>query len=81
MQDTEMTGIQNELDFAKALNNKQYCQLNPNAAKFIKQLHPSVETNSKVKAINVGGKGLKPDVVVSVEDDDTNVSIKKGGGN
>lgn len=81
MIDTSISGIQNEIEFSSSLNNKHFCELGQNAAKFIKQLYPSIEENTTIQAIKVGGMGLKPDVIVSVLNDDTNVSIKKGGGN
>ena len=81
MKKQSISGIQNEIEFSESLNNKQYGELGRNAAKFIKQLYPLVQDATTIHAVKVGGKGLKPDVVVSVQDDETNVSIKKGGGN
>ena len=79
--DLELSGFQNEKDFSQSLNNKRFSQLGDNAARFIKQLYPQIENSTKISANNVGGLGLKPDVIVSVENDDTSVSIKKGSGN
>lgn len=81
MSEINISGVQNEIEFSESLNNKHYGELGQNAAKLIKQLYPSVEKETTIHAIKVGGMGLKPDVIVSVQDDDTNVSIKKGGGN
>lgn len=81
MGDSNISGVQNEIEFSESLNNKKYSDLGQNAAKLIKQLYPSVEKETIIHAMKVGGMGLKPDVIVSVQDDETNVSIKKGGGN
>ena len=81
MDEKKVTGFQNESDFSNAIDQKEFCQLDPCAARFIRQLYPSVEDETVVNATRIGGMGLKPDVVVSVNGDETNVSIKKGGGN
>ncbi len=75
------SGIQNEIEFSEALNNREYSKLSDNAARFIKQLYPQISNNTLIFANKIGGKGLKPDVIVSVCQDDTNISIKKGSGN
>ena len=75
------TGFKNEKDFVEALNNQKYEDLGENASMFIRQLYPSITLDSIIEAHNVGGRGLKPDVTISVTGDDTNVSIKKGTGN
>lgn len=81
MGEFNISGIQNEIEFSESLNNKHYGELGQNAAKLIKQLYPTVEKETTIHAMKVGGMGLKPDVIVSVQDEETNVSIKKGGGN
>ena len=81
MSEVDVSGVQNEKNFSESLNNKHYSELGENAAKFIKQLYPSIQDKTTIYAKKVGGKGLKPDVIVSVLDDETNVSIKKGNGN
>lgn len=81
MSKINISGVQNEIEFSESLNNKHFSELGQNAAKFIKQLYPSVQNETTIHAMKVGGMGLKPDVIVSVQDDETNVSIKKGGGN
>lgn len=81
MSEINISGIQNEIDFSESLNNKHYSELGQNAAKFIRQLYPSIQNESTIHAMKVGGMGLKPDVIVSVQDDETDISIKKGGGN
>ncbi|MEE0454440.1 MAG: hypothetical protein UDD86_09140 [Sodaliphilus sp.] len=75
------TGFKNEKDFVEALNNQKYEDLGENASMFIRQLYPSITHDSIIEAQNVGGRGLKPDVTISVTGDDTNVSLKKGTGN
>lgn len=81
MDDINISGVQNEIEFSESLNNKHYDELGQNAAEFIKQLYPSVESETTIHAMKVGGMGLKPDVIVSVHDDETNISLKKGSGN
>lgn len=77
----DISGIQNEIDFTEYLNNKQYKELGHNAAKFIKQINPEIKTFTKISATKIGEKGLKPDVMIDIEEDQTFVSLKKGTGN
>ena len=60
------TGFKNEKDFVEALNNQKYEDLGENASMFIRQLYPSITHDSIIEAQNVGGRGLKPDVTISV---------------
>lgn len=75
------SGIQNEVDFTKYLNNKKYHELGSNASKFIKQIHPDIEDDTIIYADKIGGMGLKPDVTIDIKQDLTFVSLKKGSGN
>lgn len=76
-----ISGVQNEVEFTEYLNDKQYYELGTNAAKFIKQIYPDIKTSTKISAEKIGGMGLKPDVTIDIERDQTFVSLKKGTGN
>lgn len=76
-----VSGVQNEVDFTEYLNNKEYHELGSNASKFIKQIHPDIKKHTKISAEKIGGMGLKPDVTIDIEQDQTFVSLKKGSGN
>ena len=76
-----ISGVQNEVEFTEYLNDKQYYELGSNAAKFIKQIHPDIKATTKISAEKIGGMGLKPDVTIDIESDQTFVSLKKGTGN
>ncbi len=77
----DISGVQNENEFADYLNGRSFVTLNDNASRFVRQLYPLIEGNSIISAKKVGGKGLKPDVLVSVANEEFNISLKKGGGN
>ena len=76
-----ISGQKNEEFFSAYLNDKEFGKLGDNASKFIKQLYPDIADSTTIHALKVGGMGLKPDVKVLVEGDETNISIKKGRGN
>lgn len=52
---TEISGIDNEKNIVGAINNKQYCELNKNLQKFIKELFPEIKENDVVKVNSLGG--------------------------
>ena len=76
-----VSGIQNEIEFTEYLNNKEYYELGSNASKFIKQIHPEIKSHTKISAEKIGGMGLKPDITINIEQEQTFVSLKKGTGN
>lgn len=74
------SGFQNETDLINALSNKIYAELNDNLKKFILFLFPQVNTNDKIKCYS-GMVGQKTDIIIEVNNNKKNVSVKKGSGN
>ncbi len=74
-------GVQNEQNIVSTLNNKQYNELADCHKKFIRQLEPKILEDTIISARKIGGQGLKPDIKLSILQNDWFVSVKKGGGN
>lgn len=74
------TGIANELDFIKAINNKPYTSLIPNLQHFCIDLFENNIDTSPLIATKIKGNS-KPDIMITNKNITKFISIKKGGGN
>ena len=74
------SGFKNETDLISSLSNKTYGELNDNLKKFISFLFPQVSNTDKIKCYN-GSAGQKPDMIIELNHQKKNISIKKGNGN
>ena len=75
-----ITGIQNEKEIIKCLNNKRFCDLNNNLKKLIRFIYGSIEDDSMVYAWKPNSF-YKTDIVIKVNTIEKNLSIKTGSEN
>ena len=74
-------GIQNEHDFAHALDSKKVTDLNNVLQNFVKELCPGIAPDTVIHAAKHRANGYKPDVCVTIDSSDWGISLKKGSGN
>lgn len=74
------SGFKNEDELIEYLNNKKIKYLNNNMKNFIFFLFGNIYEEKTIKATS-GKKGQKPDMIITVDEKNKRISIKKGAGN
>lgn len=77
---SNVLGFQNENNLIFNLNGKKISDLNDNLKRFIFFLFGNLNENDIIYA-HPGKRGQKPDVIIQVNSDIKNVSVKMGNGN
>lgn len=73
----EITGIENEIEFVKYLNNKKVYELNPIFRELIFKLYGDIDVNSVVKCYK-STQPIKSDMFIVINSIKKGISIKKG---
>ena len=74
------SGFDNENELITELNNKRVNELNSNLKNFIYFLFYDLDGNERISAYT-GISGQKPDIIIKINNEIKNVSVKIGNGN
>ncbi len=74
------SGFDNENELITELNNKRVNELNSNLKSFIYFLFYDLDGNERISAYT-GISGQKPDIIIKINNEIKNVSVKIGNGN
>lgn len=74
------SGFDNEIIICNYINNKKIYELNNNLKKLVTEIFPNHKESYKINCKIEGGQN-KSDLVISINNIEKRISVKKGGGN